>query len=179
VLVALIAGISAVLLTRGGAGDPGTTPVAAPPAATSTAPPTTGASTSVSAASSAAPSPTPGPTPEPSTSPAPAAAPVAAGTDPAAFVQSYYALLPGNTEAAFAQLGSAAQAASGGRAGFERFYGGMESVSLQNLRRTGDNTAEATVVFVRRGGGTSSEPYRFVMSTGSDGRTIMESFSRA
>jgi hypothetical protein len=94
-------------------------------------------------------------------------------------VQSYYALLPGNTEAAFAQLGSGAQAASGGRAGFERFYGGMESVSLQNLRRTGDNTAEATVVFVRRGGGTSSEPYRFVMSTGPDGRMIMESFSRA
>ena len=122
-------------------------------------------------------SPSPSPTPEPSASPAPTAAPVAA--DPAAFVQSYYALLPGNTEAAFAQLGSGAQAASGGRAGFERFYGEMESVSLQNVRRTGDNTAEATVVFVRRGGGTSSEPYRFVMSTGPDGRMIMESFSRA
>jgi eukaryotic-like serine/threonine-protein kinase len=179
VLVALVAGISAVLLTRGGAADPGATPVAAPPAATSTAAPATAASTSVAPASSAAPSPSPSPTPEPSASAAPTAAPVAAGTDPAAFVQSYYALLPGNTEAAFAQLGSGAQAASGGRAGFERFYGGMESVSLQNLRRTGDNTAEATVVFVRRGGGTSSEPYRFVMSTGPDGRMIMESFSRA
>ena len=52
-------------------------------------------------------------------------------------------------------------------------------MSLQNVRQTGDNTAEATVVFVRRDGSTSSEPYRFVMSTGPDGRTIMESFSRA
>jgi hypothetical protein len=179
VLVALVAGITAVLFTRGGAGDPGATPVAAPPAATSTAAPATEASTSASPVSSAASTPSPSPTPEPSASPAPTAAPVPAGADPAAFVQSYYALLPGNTEAAFAQLGSGAQAASGGRAGFERFYGGMESVSLQNLRRTGDNTAEATVVFVRRGGGTSSEPYRFVMSTGPDGRMIMESFSRA
>jgi len=52
-------------------------------------------------------------------------------------------------------------------------------VSLQNLRRTGENTAEATVVFVRRDGGSSSESYRFVTATGADGRTIMESFSRA
>jgi eukaryotic-like serine/threonine-protein kinase len=33
-------------------------------------------------------------------------------------------------------------------------------------------------VFSRRDGSTSSEPYRFVMGTGSEGQTIMESFSR-
>jgi hypothetical protein len=34
-------------------------------------------------------------------------------------------------------------------------------------------------VFVRRDGSSSSEAYRFVMGTGADNRTIMESFSRA
>jgi eukaryotic-like serine/threonine-protein kinase len=33
-------------------------------------------------------------------------------------------------------------------------------------------------VFTRRDGGTSSEPYRFVIGTGSDGQTIMQSFSK-
>ncbi|HVH24405.1 MAG TPA: serine/threonine protein kinase, partial [Pseudonocardia sp.] len=94
-------------------------------------------------------------------------------------VRDYYALLPGNTEAAFGLLSSGAQAKSGGRAGFDRFYAGLQSVTLQNLRQTGDNTAEATVVFVRRDGGSSSEAYRFQTSTAPDGRTIMESFSRA
>ena len=177
VLVALVAGISAVVLTRGGAESADPTPAAAaPPAATSTVQP---AATSSPVPSSTPPPPSPTTEPSPSPTPAPSAAPVVPGADPVAFVQGYYGLLPGNTEAAFALLSSGAQAASGGRAGFDAFYGGMESVSLQNARRTGDNTAEATVVFVRRGGGTSSEPYRFVMSTGADGRTIMESFSRA
>ena len=94
-------------------------------------------------------------------------------------MQGYYGLLPGNTDAAFALLSGGAQAQSGGRAGFDRFYAGLQSVSLQSPRRTGENTAEATVVFVRRDGSTTSEPYRFVMATGPDGRTIMESFSRA
>ena len=165
-----------MLLTRGVAADPGATPVARrlPPQSPQRRrpPPHQRA-----AASSAGTSPFPT-RPGPSASSSPTRPP-AAPPPTVRFRAELHALLPGNTEAAFAQLGSGAQAASGGRAGFERFYGEMESVSLQNVRRTGDNTAEATVVFVRRGGGTSSEPYRFVMSTGPDGRMIMESFSRA
>jgi hypothetical protein len=49
---------------------------------------------------------------------------------------------------------------------------------VQNVRQTGQNTVEGTVVFTRRDGGSSSEPYRFVLGTDSDGDTIMESFSR-
>jgi hypothetical protein len=67
---------------------------------------------------------------------------------------------------------------SGGRDGYDRFWAEMASVRLQNARQTADDTVEGTVVFTRRDGGTSSEPYRFVMGTGSDGQTIMESFSK-
>jgi hypothetical protein len=95
------------------------------------------------------------------------------------FVQRYYGLLPDNTDAAWALLGPQAQQVSGGRAGYDRFYGGLRSVSLQNVRATGDNTVQATVVFVRDDGTTTSEPYQFVVGTGSDGQTIMESFSKA
>ncbi|WP_219415972.1 serine/threonine-protein kinase [Pseudonocardia nigra] len=183
--VLLIGGaITALALANSGGGDPGENQ-ALPPAATSTSPPaptsseaTTAPPTSTQtptttqpAPTSAAPSPTPAPTSAPPPPPPPA-------TDPVAFVQNYYGLLPGNTDAAFALLSPSAQAASGGRSGFENFYGGMESVSLQNVRQTGENTVEATVVFDRREGDTTNEPYEFVVGTGSDGEPILQSFSR-
>jgi hypothetical protein len=101
-------------------------------------------------------------------------------SDPVAFVQNYYGLLPGDPDSAWQLLGPEArnQSGGGGEAGYERFWAEMESVSLQNVRRTGDNTVEGTVVFVRRDGSTSSEPYRFVIGTSTDGQPIMESFSR-
>ncbi len=187
VALTLVGGIAAIMTTRAtGAGVQAAPPPATSVAASPSARPATGvpvaSAVPTTAPSTAAPSTAAPSTPAPSTAspaPQPAPPPAPAPADPVAFVQSYYALLPGNTEAAFAMLGNAAQAASGGRGGFDRFYGGMQAVSLQNLRQTGANTAEATVVFVRRDGRSSSEPYRFAMSTGPDGRTIMESFSRA
>jgi hypothetical protein len=91
-----------------------------------------------------------------------------------AFVQGYYALLPGNTGAAWDRLGPAAQAQSGGRGGYDRFYGGMRSVSLENARASGDNAVTATIVFVRNDGTTTREGYRFVVGNG-----VIQSFSRA
>jgi hypothetical protein len=93
-------------------------------------------------------------------------------------VEHYYSLLPGNTNAAWQLLSPQAQQASGGQTGFDNFYGGLRSVSLQNVRATGTNTVQATVVFVRNDGTSSTETYTFVTGTGSDGQTIMESFSR-
>ena len=95
-----------------------------------------------------------------------------------AFVQSYYGLLPGNTDAAWALLGPQAQAASGGRDGFERFYAGLQSVSLQNPQRTGDDTVSARVAFVPREGNPTNEAYSFVMTTDDQGNTIMQSFRK-
>jgi eukaryotic-like serine/threonine-protein kinase len=102
----------------------------------------------------------------------------AAPTDAVAFVQNYYGLLPGNTDAAWQLLGAQAQSQSGGKGGYDSFWADMRSVSLQNVRRIGENTVQGTVIFTRRDGSTTSEPYRFVMGTGSDGQTIMQSFSR-
>jgi serine/threonine protein kinase len=159
---------AAVALAWGLGGDPAApvppaTSTVAAPATTASAPTTTTPPPSTSSTSTT--------TPEPTSAPPPA------GTDPVAFVSSYYALLPGNTDAAFAMLGPAAQERSGGRAGFNGFYGGMQSVSVQNARPSGDNAVSATIVFVRRDGSTSTEAYRFVVGTEGD-RTVIESFSR-
>jgi hypothetical protein len=94
------------------------------------------------------------------------------------FVQRYYALLPGNTDAAFALLGPQARSQAGGVVGFKSFYARMKSVILQNPLSVGSNTVTAVVRFVQKDGTTSNEPYRFVMTTDGSGRMIMESFSR-
>ena len=105
-------------------------------------------------------------------------APVSA-TEPVTFVQRYYALLPGNTDAAFRLLGPRARSQAGGVVGFRSFYARMQSVTVQNPRSVGDNTVTAVVRFVQKDGTSSNEQYRFVMRTDGSGRMIMESFSRA
>jgi eukaryotic-like serine/threonine-protein kinase len=95
------------------------------------------------------------------------------------FVQSYYALLPDDPDAAFALLSSQAQQASGGIDGYRGFYGGMSAVTVQNARETGQDQVSATIVFTRDDGSTSSEPYTFRVGTGEDGNRIIQSFSRA
>ena len=54
--------------------------------------------------------------------------------DPVTFVQRYYALLPGNTGAAYALLGARARSQAGGAAGFAGFYARMQSVTVNNSR---------------------------------------------
>ncbi len=158
--VLLVGGGGAYALTRGAAATPAPTPPAAAAPTTSAQPAPT---------SSAAP--TTSVTPSPTPSPAPNAA------DPVAFIQRYYALLPGNPDAAFALLSPAAQSQSGGRAQFANFYASMSAVTLQDARQTGDNTVSAHVRFVRKNGVTTNEPYSFKTSTSADGTTLMESFS--
>ncbi|GAA2874311.1 serine/threonine-protein kinase [Pseudonocardia halophobica] len=136
-------------------------PVAAPttsPSPTRTTPPTT--------------------TPR-TTTPSPTPSSAASDTDAVSFVQRYYSLLPDDPDAAFALLGSQAQAASGGLDGFRNFYGGMSEVEIQNARSTGQGQVSGTIVFTRNDGSTSSEPYTFRVGTGSDGNQLIQSFSRA
>jgi hypothetical protein len=170
VLVAVLAALvvaggvlTAVLLNTTAGG----TPEAAPIAPTSEPAPTTGADPTTTP---------PTTTPAPTTTAAPTTEPAAPAVDAVTFVQNYYALLPGNTDAAFAQLSPQAQAASGGRSGFDNFYAGMDSVTLQNARAAGDGIVEATVVFDRTNGATTNEPYRFVVSSDS-GTPLIESFN--
>ena len=94
------------------------------------------------------------PSPQTSPAPEPVPEPPAAVSGPVAFVQSYYALLPEDTDRAFALLSPAAQRASNGKSGYDAFYARMESVSLENVRAVGENTVEARVVFDESGGPT-------------------------
>ena len=167
----LIGAVLAVLLIGGGGGAYALSRGAAAtpaPAPTVAAAPTT---TVQPAPTSSAAAPTTSVTPSPTPGPAPNAA------DPVAFIQRYYALLPGNPDAAFALLSPAAQGQSGGRDGFTNFYAGMSAVTLQDARKTGDNTVSAHVRFVRKNGVTTNEPYSFTTGTSADGTTLMESFS--
>ncbi|WP_300015926.1 serine/threonine-protein kinase [Pseudonocardia sp.] len=169
-LVLLIGGgvVAALLAADAGGGD---APVAQPPA--TSAPPTTAEPTT--APPTTAPTTTPAPT---TTTEVPTTEPAAPAADPVAFMQGYYGLLPGNTDAAWAQLSPQAQAASGGRGGFDSFYARLASVELQNARLVGENTVEGTVLFVPNDGAApTNEPYRFVLSTEGD-TTIMQSFSQ-
>jgi hypothetical protein len=102
-----------------------------------------------------------------------------AATNPVAFVQRYYALLPGDPDGAFALLGPTAQNQSGGREQFTRFYAGVVQVSVENARRTGDDTVSADVRFVLKDGRITREPYRFVITTAADGSQLMDQFNRA
>jgi hypothetical protein len=160
-------------------------PAAASPAAASRAAASPAAASPAATSARLPPMPTSSPPqslpPRPTAAARPAAAPAAtpaSGTDPVTFVQHYYALLPGNTHAAFALLGPRARSQAGGVAGFTSFYARMQSVTVQNPRRTGTDTVNATVRFVQKDGTTTNEPYQFVMTTDSSGTMIMDSFSR-
>jgi hypothetical protein len=137
---------------------------AAPAATTPSAPTTTAAPTTSAEPTTSAPT-----TTETTTESLPV-------TDPVGFVQSFYGLLPGNTDAAWALLGPTAQSQSSGRAGFDSFYGGLERVWAENLRVNG-NTVTATIVFTKKDGSVSREGYTFVLGV-QDGRQVIESFSR-
>jgi hypothetical protein len=114
----------------------------------------------------------------PSTTGSSASAPANSG-DAVAFVQNYYGLLPGNPDAAFALLGSSAQAQSGGISGYRGFYAGMNAVGVENARSTGEGRVSATIRFERKDGSTTREAYTFVVSTADNGDQILQSFGRA
>lgn len=171
-LVLLVGGGIVAAVLAGQSSSSAAPPVPAP---TTSAPATTAEQTTPPPTTEPTTAP-PTTTPAPTTTPEPTADPSVPAADPVSFVQNYYALLPGDTDAAWAQLSPQAQSASGGRDGFDRFYAGMDSVTLRDARQTGDDTVEGTVVFDRTNGTTTNEPYQFVVST-EGGTTVIRSFS--
>lgn len=97
----------------------------------------------------------------------------AAGT----FVQSYYSLLPGDPDAAWAMLSPQAQAASGSQQDFDDFWNGISAVSLENVQTVDPSTVEATIDFTRTDGSWTREDYRFSVSD-SRGQQVIQSSSR-
>ena len=75
--------------------------------------------------------------------------------------------------------GSAAQSQSGGRAGFERFYGTVAQVAWRTPAAPATTPSGHRRVRPATAARITSEPYRFVMSTAADGSKIMEQFDRA
>ena len=156
---------------------PAVAPAATPAAAAPRADPATAAAPPPNRPPAAAPAPATAAAPPPNRPPAAAPAPAPAA-DPVSFVQRYYSLLPGNTDAAFAMLGPRARAEAGGAAGFKAFYARMQSVTVQNPRLVAGGAVTATVRFVQKNGATSNEPYRFDTATDGTGKLIMVSFTR-
>lgn len=114
----------------------------------------------------------------PTTTAAPTTTPAPSGSgDIVSFVESYYALLPENIDAAWTRLSAQAQAQSGNRSGYERFWSGIRDVRFENGRDLGGGVVQGTVVFVRNDGTQTREPYRFVITGEGDNRVI-QTFTR-
>jgi hypothetical protein len=159
VAVAIVGGIvtAALLANSGGQQQP---QAAAPAPAISTSAPAAGTTAATTA-----------PATPPSAAPAPA-------DDAIAFMQNYYSLLPGNTDAAWQMLSPSAQSASGGRASYNAFYAGLSRVWLETIRHEDGGTVTATVVFTKLDGNVSRDAYRFVVGSGPDGKQVLQSFTR-
>jgi hypothetical protein len=153
--VAVLAVAAVILVTvRNSDGGQGT--VAAPPATSSAAP----------ASTPAALAPTP-------------AAPAVNNPSGVAFVQQYYALLPGNVDAAWRLLGPTAQSQSGGFDGFRNFYARMTAVDITNgPTAVNGSTVRATIRFTESNGTTTQDVYEFTVAPGPDGNLLIQSFQR-
>jgi hypothetical protein len=167
-------GVLAAVLTRGaGADSASPTPAATATAAPAPVAPPVVTTTSAAPASTTAP-PTSSAEPTTTTSETTTSTDSTPVTDPVGFVQSYYGLLPGNTDAAWAQLGPTAQSQSGGRDAYDSFWSGKSRVWAENLRVVGGNMVTATIVFTDNNGSVKRDPYRFVLGT-QDGRQVIQS----
>lgn len=176
--VVLAAGVGAALAAADDARTPQATVTAAPagPAVSTTDAPLPAPSTETVPPVAGAPL-SPG-------SPATSAAP--AGGDPDApvteddtrrTVTAYYASLPGDIPGAWALLSGDAREASGGYGGYQRFWGGITSVSASDVQVDG-TSARAVLDFVTSSGRTSRETYTFEVDRNGDGALEIRSASR-
>ena len=70
------------------------------------------------------------------------------------FVRSYFEKAPGGTDEAWAMLGPSLK--KQGRASYNGFWQGIESVEVQSAKANG-NTVDVTLVYTRTNGETSTE----------------------
>ncbi|MCU1687709.1 MAG: serine/threonine protein kinase [Amycolatopsis sp.] len=167
-LVAVVAGIvllvavatAAALATRGS----GNTGTAAPQA--SQAPVSAGLPNPPPATATSRPSVSPTTSPTSPTSPTTPSGAAAADT-PEARAQalaSYYTLLPGNLDAAFAKLTTKFKVTkSQTAASYASFYSRFSAVEVSGISAGAGNTVGATITFVQKSGGTLTEHDTFTM----------------
>ena len=73
-------------------------------------------------------------------------------------VRDYYALLPGNPDAAWPKMTAKAQGMSGGESGYRDFWNGIATVTVLSATAQGSNVA-SQLQFVKKDGATSTENY--------------------
>jgi hypothetical protein len=174
VIVLVLAGLVAggLLLAA-----PSPTPSPSRPVAShSVAPPSpsTSASPSPSPTPSASASPTPTATTSPSTAPSPSPTSAPASGSPtsselADAIRTYFALLPGNTDAAWNRLTpSFQQGHAQGRAYFDSFWGDYRSVTATDVQGAAPDQASATLTYVAKDGTRTVErdTFRLVRQDG-------------
>jgi serine/threonine protein kinase len=84
--------------------------------------------------------------------------------DPAAAITAYYALMPGNREAAWVRLTPKyQQSPAGGRASYDNYWNGISAVAVSEVAPGAGNTVEATVVYTRTSGARVSERHRYTL----------------
>jgi serine/threonine protein kinase len=84
--------------------------------------------------------------------------------DPAAAITAYYALMPGNRDAAWARLTPKyQQSPARGRASYDNYWGGISAVAVSEVTPGGGNTVEATVVYTFTDGRKVSERHRYTL----------------
>ena len=75
---------------------------------------------------------------------------------------NYYALLPGDTDAAWNLLTKHFQrTTAGGRETYDSYWGSVESVAATDARATGPDSAEALITYQYRDGRTATERVAF------------------
>jgi eukaryotic-like serine/threonine-protein kinase len=88
----------------------------------------------------------------PSQTPSPTTAPTVQGTPTAAqlrqAITSYYALMPGNTDAAWPRMTASYQANhAGGRQSYERFWDAINKITVSGVRGIPPSSAQATLTY--------------------------------
>lgn len=169
---AILVGVLLVGHGNGGHGAP--SPGASGPSATNLGAPATGSGLSASRLASSTPSHTAQTTPPPPTSKAATSSPATQPAVPTAdqlarAVSDYYGLLPGNTDAGWARLTPQYQAGhSGGRQGYENFWGAIQRVSVSKTSATPPGNVEATITYTYKDGRVVEErtSYQLVSDAG-------------
>jgi hypothetical protein len=177
-LVAAVAAVAVVLLNGDGnptAGAQGGSTSAPPPSSappSSSAPGTTAQQTTAQTTAAQSTAQTTAPTTTTAPASAVAGAPTAAQLQAA--VQSYYALLPGNPEAAWERTGPTLRQAES-HDNYIRFWNRFSAVTLGPVSaRDGSLVVTARVTFVQKDGGTSPEQHTITLIQ-DDGQLLIDS----
>jgi len=92
--------------------------------------------------------------------------------DPAAFVEDYYAVMPDDTDAGWSMLGGDLK--SQGRASYEEFWSGIESVDVSNVIAESPTSVVYDITYVTTDGTQSYEHKRILLDEDGDSYLIVD-----